>query len=153
MVRKSVDSKIDSIESFGTNKTRKAKEIKLFGRKFLLSTRSVRDVQELTEYLEKYEVDDEGRYKKPAAYNDLFSAAVFCGLKINYNFDKLKWYNFRKKRIKKLLSLENITQSLSVSELMKLGMIVISLENPQTSSSDVSDDDKKKEPALDMKKE
>jgi len=134
-----VDS-IEKIESFGKKSDRRTKEIELFGKKLLLSARTVADVRDLSDYLFTKEKSEDGLYVNPSVYNDIFMAALYCGLKINYNYDRLKWYNFIKKRIRKLLSMINLS-TLSNDEIVRLGTIVFDLENGNIKNSDDTNKD------------
>ena len=145
-------AQIGNIESFGRNSDKRTKEILLFGRKFLLSTRTVIDVIALAEQLKDCEVDTDGNYKKATDAIIMHLLSLYSGLQVNYNedalpwysFGKRRWYNFKIKKIEKLLSYSSLKEKLTVPEVITLGSYVFSLEMNKNDKNEPNTSEKKK---------
>jgi len=113
----------------------KCKEIKLFGRKLLISERPTKDVLDLVDYVNNSTISNNVNL---TTINLLTLAyVVHSGLKINY-INKNKFFNFKYKKLKKLLSLSNLIHSLSIQKLSELAKEIYILEGQKVDDNDVN---------------
>jgi len=116
---------------------RKTKEIELFGGCYLISERIIMDVQMLEMFREKHA---EGNDSQTAL--QIVAMTVHDGLKINLDLIP-KWNLLKRRRIKKVISIEFLLNHLSSSQLLEYFHEVRRLENPEY---DVEMGEKKTEP-------
>lgn len=112
---------------------RNTKEIELFGFKLNLSERNAQDVLDLAEYVKASEDSNINLYS--AGYT------IESGLRSNYA--DIRFYDFKKKKLKKLLSTKNILKSLSTKEIFDIALEVYKLEGYKVDDTEALDSKKK----------
>jgi hypothetical protein len=95
----------------------KTKEIELFGRSFILSERYAQDILNLTEYIK--ELDN-------SLQSQLFYAAKVGSDALKNNIKTVKFY--KRHKIRKLISVPYLLETLSIHQLDELAAAVYELE-------------------------
>lgn len=107
----------------------KTTKVILFGKEYLISARSTRDVFKLIAF---------SKQKINKDYTDYITEALIClsdGLKINYS--SLKWYSLIKKiKLKRIFSMKNLFCTLSAEHIFRLSSEVVALENVTDDTSE-----------------
>lgn len=106
-------------------------KVKLFGMDLVLSERTAWDVNKLIQFSKDNKEKDYEYYT--------IESAILVSDALKNNYQNLKWYEFFKKRkLSRLLSKENISKSMSSRELFWLAKKVYKLEGVEDSKKKVT---------------
>lgn len=113
---------------------RKTLEVELFGKKLLLSERDAKDVLMLANYAEKA-CDN-------TIQNNLVQAAAVLEASLHINYANTKWYEFNKKKLKKLLSSQSLLKELSQRQIIDLAFDVLKMEGLVSDKKEINSEKK-----------